>query len=162
MAMRGRSITVEIVQPDIRRYARRTCRQSSDADDAAQETMWLVASAWRAATSRLFLRLDSAVTRRDCSGSPRRLAFRDVSARRFGERAGFEFEGRRNLRLDLAGAIGSLPSHYRRVIILRDIEELGVAELATTENLCARRSRRAFIARDQWFESICRRKMWRV
>ncbi|WP_338025584.1 RNA polymerase sigma factor [Bradyrhizobium zhanjiangense] len=29
-------------QPDIRRYARRTCRTTSDVEDAVQETLWIV------------------------------------------------------------------------------------------------------------------------
>jgi DNA-directed RNA polymerase specialized sigma24 family protein len=31
-----------IAQPDIRRFAQRTCRSSSDVDDAVQEALWLL------------------------------------------------------------------------------------------------------------------------
>ena len=33
---------LERAQPDIRRYARATCRTASDAEDATQETLWLL------------------------------------------------------------------------------------------------------------------------
>ena len=35
-----------------------------------------------------------------------------------------------DLRLDLSRAIRSLPDHYREVILLRDIEELSIEEIA--------------------------------
>ena len=34
------------------------------------------------------------------------------------------------LRWDLAGAINSLPDHYRQIVVLRDIEELTIDEIA--------------------------------
>jgi RNA polymerase sigma-70 factor (ECF subfamily) len=34
------------------------------------------------------------------------------------------------LRIDVAGAIQSLPEHYRTVILLRDLEELTIDEIA--------------------------------
>ena len=34
------------------------------------------------------------------------------------------------LRMDLAGAINSLPDHYRQIVVLRDIEELTIDEIA--------------------------------
>jgi DNA-directed RNA polymerase specialized sigma24 family protein len=33
---------LEKTQPDIRRYARAACRTASDAEDAAQEALWLL------------------------------------------------------------------------------------------------------------------------
>ena len=33
---------LETAQPDIRRYARAACRSSADAEDAAQETLWIL------------------------------------------------------------------------------------------------------------------------
>ena len=39
------------------------------------------------------------------------------------------------LRLDLSRAIQSLPENYREVVLLRDIEEMTVDEIAATLNL---------------------------
>ncbi|MES1149658.1 MAG: sigma factor, partial [Bradyrhizobium guangdongense] len=33
---------LETAQPDIRRYARAACRSSADAEDAAQEALWIL------------------------------------------------------------------------------------------------------------------------
>jgi DNA-directed RNA polymerase specialized sigma24 family protein len=33
---------LETAQPDIRRYARATCRSSADAEDATQEALWIL------------------------------------------------------------------------------------------------------------------------
>jgi RNA polymerase sigma factor (sigma-70 family) len=35
------------------------------------------------------------------------------------------------LRFDIASAIQSLPDHYRTILLLRDVEELSIAEIAT-------------------------------
>lgn len=39
------------------------------------------------------------------------------------------------LRLDLARAIRSLPEHYREIVLLRDIEEMTIDEIAATLSL---------------------------
>jgi RNA polymerase sigma-70 factor (ECF subfamily) len=40
-----------------------------------------------------------------------------------------------DLRIDLSRAIQSLPDHYREVILLRDIEELSIDEIARVLDL---------------------------
>jgi RNA polymerase sigma-70 factor (ECF subfamily) len=40
-----------------------------------------------------------------------------------------------DLRIDLSRAIQSLPDHYREVILLRDIEELSIDEIASVLSL---------------------------
>jgi RNA polymerase sigma-70 factor (ECF subfamily) len=118
---------LEAAQPNIRRYARSACR-ASDIDDAVQETLWLVyrrVGALRAAAA--FSRWMWAVVRRECL----RLA------RRFETPLSNTDEGQypaavsdRELRLDLAEAIQSLPQHYRVVVVMRDIEERTIDEIA--------------------------------
>ncbi len=125
-----------VVQPDIRRYARLSCRQSSDADDAAQETMWLIAR--RISTLRLAASFSAwifAVIRRECLRIARRLSIHDASIDDLENDLSLSLREDANLRLDLARAIGSLPVHYRRVIILRDVEEFSIGEIASAENL---------------------------
>lgn len=57
------------------------------------------------------------------------------------------------LRIDLSRAIQSLPDHYREVILLRDIEELSIDEIAgvlglTRESVKARIHRARLMIRE--------------
>ncbi|SEK92819.1 RNA polymerase sigma factor, sigma-70 family [Variovorax sp. YR750] len=116
-------------QSDARRYAWRHC-QASDVDDAVQESLLVVARKLRglkavaAFSSWLFtvirrecLRLQRAMFRHeplDEETAERQLLARDDAA----------------LRLDLTHALESLPAHYLEVVLLRDFEELTIAEIA--------------------------------
>lgn len=116
-------------QTDARRYARRHC-QASDVDDAVQESLLVVARRVRglqaaaAFSSWLFT-----VIRRECLRLQRAM-FRhdpldeDVVERQLAARSDHA------LRIDLAHALESLPAHYREVVLLRDFEELTIAEIA--------------------------------
>lgn len=118
------------VQPDLRRYARTACRTSSDIDDAVQEALWLLYR--RIGTLRAVTAFSGwlfAIVRRECL----RLARKTMSI------APFDDETRTDalllmpdaaLRSELASAIQSLPAHYRDVVILRDIDELTIDEIA--------------------------------
>ncbi len=58
-----------------------------------------------------------------------------------------------DLRIDLCRAIQSLPEHYREVILLRDIEELSIDEIAavlglTRESVKARIHRARIMIRE--------------
>lgn len=116
-------------QPDVRRYARRHCH-ASDVDDAVQESLLTLSrklgglqaaiafSAWLfTIIKRHCLRLGR-ITRRlgplDDEAMEQELASQPDIA----------------LRLDLVRALESLPDHYRVVILLRDFEDLTVAEMA--------------------------------
>ena len=121
-----------LAQPDIRRYARRSCAGSDHVDDVVQETLWLLYR--RVGTLRTLTSISGwllAIVRREC------LRF----AARFGVGAQASHElqadylppahlSDQELRIDLAAAIESLPAHYRDVVILRDVEELTVDEIA--------------------------------
>lgn len=117
-------------QPDIRRYARSTCA-TADVDDAVQDALVLVhrniqsLRVVAAFSSWLF-----AIVKRECV----RLARRTLAGARPIETLhnDREFSTRpdHDLRIDLAEAIASLPDHYRAVILLRDVEELTIAEIA--------------------------------
>ena len=116
-------------QADIRRYARRHC-VASDIDDAVQETLLVIVrkvSGLRAAaafTGWLFT-----VVRRECQRLSRAMlghpteTLDDVEQRI----ATMPDEA---LRLAVAAALESLPAHYLEVILLRDFEELTIAEIA--------------------------------
>jgi RNA polymerase sigma-70 factor (ECF subfamily) len=138
---------------DIRRYARRSCRSPSDAEDAVQET--LIALYRKIGALRQVVALSAWLARivdRYCLRLARRLAglqpAREAEIdRRIAEAPAAE------LRIDIARAIESLPGHYRQVVILRDVEELTIDEIgerlgATRETVKARLHRARAMMRD--------------
>jgi RNA polymerase sigma-70 factor (ECF subfamily) len=143
---------IAAAQPDIRRYAARNCR-AADIDDAVQETLLLLyrrVGTLRAVTS--FSAWIFAVARRAClrllrtgSGIPETPIDR-AEARLTHLRP-------EDIRIDLSRAIQSLPEHYREVILLRDIEELSIDEIAevlrlTRESVKARIHRARMLIRE--------------
>lgn len=122
---------LRIAQPDIRRYARRTCRSASDAEEAAQEALIVLyrkigslrqvgaLSAWLfRIVNRYCLRLALRM-----AGVPSAIEAEAVEQR-------FAEASRPEVRIDIACAIQSLPDHYRAVVVLRDLEELTIDEIA--------------------------------
>lgn len=123
------------MQPDLKRFARRTCSTSQDAEDAVQVALWTLhtkihtlkkLSALAAWTFRII--------EREC--------FRLVSIFRKTvplseslENALLQAPVPHQLRRDLAAAIAALPPHYREILILRDIEELSAPEAAAHLNI---------------------------
>jgi RNA polymerase sigma factor (sigma-70 family) len=139
-------------QPDIRRYAARNCR-AADIDDAVQETLLLLyrrVGTLRAVTS--FSAWLFAVARRACL----RLLRRSVGLSDAPEgdaEARLAHRAPEDIRIDLSRAIQSLPAHYREVILLRDIEELSIDEIAgvlalTRESVKARIHRARLMIRE--------------
>lgn len=120
-------------QPDIRRYAARNCRMA-DADDVVQETLLLLYR--RVGTLRAVASFSGwmfAVARRACLrllrlGAAKPLDSDDAAAR-------FVHLRPEDIRIDVSRAIQSLPEHYREVVLLRDIEEMSVDEIAATLDL---------------------------
>jgi RNA polymerase sigma factor (sigma-70 family) len=118
-------------QPDIRRYARRTCRTTSDVEDAVQETLFVLyrrlgmlrrvgsLSAW------LFV-----IVHRFCLSLASTIVGVPLDPYAIDREVGTHKIPVNELRLDLANAIQSLPPNYRDVILLRDVEELTIDEIA--------------------------------
>ena len=115
-------------QADARRYARRHCRMS-DVDDAVQESLLIVSrkvnglQAAIAFSSWLFT-----VIRRECRKLERALLRHDALDDAQTE-ALLACRTDDDLRIDLAAALESLPEHYLEVVLLRDFEELTIAEI---------------------------------
>ena len=143
---------ISAAQPDVRRYAARNCR-AADIDDAVQETLLLVyrrIGTLRAVTS--FSAWLFAVARRACyrllrmsAGIPDEPI--DTAEARWAHLAP------EDIRIDLSRAIQSLPDHYREVIMLRDIEEFSIDEIAaalglTRESVKARIHRARIMIRE--------------
>jgi len=125
---------IAAAQPDVRRYATRNCR-AADIDDAVQETLLLlyrrvgtlggvtsfsagIFAVARRACLRL-LRMSAGIPDEPSDAADARLAHLRPE----------------DLRIDLSRAIQSLPEHYRNVILLRDIEELSIDEIAAVLEL---------------------------
>lgn len=120
-------------QADARRYAYRHC-QASDVDDAVQESLWVVArkvkglQAAAAFSSWLFT-----VIKRECHKLERVMFRHDPLDEDLVEQQ-LVSKSDDALRIDLAAALESLPSHYLEVVLLRDFEELTIAEIALQLN----------------------------
>ncbi|MCA1512944.1 sigma-70 family RNA polymerase sigma factor [Bradyrhizobium sp. NBAIM01] len=121
---------LETTQPDIRRYARATCRSSADAEDATQEAMWILFR--HVGTIRSLLALSAwlfSVVRRECLRLARRAGL--VPAVDGGEaEAALLLRPEADLRLDVAAAFEALPPHYRDVALMRDVKEMTIDEIA--------------------------------
>lgn len=140
-------------QPDIRRYARRACR-SADVDDAVQDALCVLhrrigsLRALSAFSAWLFQ-----VVRRECGRLARKALGKAATADSIEDDIRFSSRPELELRLDLGAAIASLPAHYREIIVLRDIEEMTIAEIAgrfdtTRETVKARLHRARALVRE--------------
>ena len=117
-------------QPDIRRYARATCRSSADAEDAAQEALWILFR--RVGTIRSMLAFSAwlfSVVRRECLRLARRVGL-VPSIEESEAEAALLTRPEADLRLDVAAAFEALPPHYRDVVLMRDVKEMTVDEIA--------------------------------
>lgn len=121
---------LEKAQPDIRRYARATCRTSADVEDATQEALWLLfrkvgtIHALASFSGWLF-----SVVRRECLRLARRAGMTStINESKLEESLLYRSEI--ELRLDLAAAFEALPPQYRDVILMRDVKEMTTDEIA--------------------------------
>jgi RNA polymerase sigma-70 factor (ECF subfamily) len=122
---------LEIVQPDALRYARRACRTSADAEDAAQEALWLLFR--RVGTIRSLAAFSGwlfTVVRRECLRLARRVGILERQATDDDLERAFAARPEAELRLDIAAALEALPSHYREILLLRDVKEMTIDEIA--------------------------------
>jgi RNA polymerase sigma factor (sigma-70 family) len=146
-------------QPDIRRYASRSCHSADDIDDVVQDTLVIVFR--RIGTLRALGSLSAwllSVVRRECLRMAPKLTRRPHAA--FDEAAPAPLAAARlrdmsqeELRLDLARAIQSLPEYYRQVVLLRDVEymtidEIAAARLLSRESVKARLRRARLLLRE--------------
>ncbi len=114
---------------DARRYARRHC-QPSDIEDAVQEALLIIArklSALKAAAA--FSGWLFTIVKRECD----RMARAMLNHENIEDAKVEVYLATRDdveLRLELAAALESLPAHYRRIILMRDFEEMTISEIA--------------------------------
>jgi RNA polymerase sigma factor (sigma-70 family) len=117
-------------QPDLRRFARRSCATSEDADDAVQTALWsLQRNVGSVRVVAAFAGWLFRIVERECH--------RLLRLRRKTEPWTEELDATLSLpedplalRRDLACALAALPAEYREVLVLRDIEEWTAPEAA--------------------------------
>jgi len=117
---------LRITQPDIHKYAVFRCLNREDAEDATQETLWQLHR--RIGTLRAAAALPAwlmSVVRRACD----RLTGRARQASQLSDVA-IAARSDVELRMDVASAIESLPEHYRTIVVLRDLHEKKIDEIA--------------------------------
>ena len=122
---------IRVCQPDLKRFARRTCATTEDAEDAVQIALWQLyrrigALRTVAALAGWLFR----IVERECY----RLFRRGQVAERLDELPDDAWPEAAtvpvDLRIDLAHAIEQLQPAYREVLILRDVHELTAPEVA--------------------------------
>ncbi|QPF75866.1 sigma-70 family RNA polymerase sigma factor [Roseateles sp. DAIF2] len=126
--LRAMEQLLRVCRPDVRRYAQRHCL-ISDVDDAVQESLLLLARRLRSlravvAFSGWLLR----VVQRECRRLGRLAFAYDPYDEEKLEQWLVTHHDNHSLRLELSQALQSLPPHYREVLLLRDFEELAIAE----------------------------------
>ena len=151
---------LKLAQTDIRRYARRSCRNHSDAEEAVQETLIILyrkVGALRhvGAVSGWLFR----IVNRYCIRLTMRLLGVPLAEETEAIERRFARMPTADLRIDIARALESLPSHYREVVILRDLEELTIDEIAlqlssTRESVKARLHRARTMMREYLNENL--------
>lgn len=119
-----------VCQPDLRRFARRACSTREDAEDAVQIALWqLYRKIGALRTAATFASWLFRIVERECYRlfhARERLEAMDQSLEKVLRQEPLPVE----LRKDLIAAIASLAEPYRRVLILRDIDELTAPEAA--------------------------------
>jgi RNA polymerase sigma-70 factor (ECF subfamily) len=125
---------IEIVQPDVRRFARAQC-QSSDAEDAVQEALWqLYRRVGMLRTARALPAWLFTVIRRECLRLARAAFRHQLSGSTFDE-SRLAKHSPAELRIDVAAAIDSLPANYRQIVVLRDFEERTIDQIGAALHL---------------------------
>ena len=118
-----------VTATDARRYARRQCH-SNDVDDAVQEALLIVARKISALkTAAAFSGWLYTIVKRECDRLARAM-FLHESLEEARVESYLAAKTDLELRVELAAALESLPGHYRRMILMRDFEELTISEIA--------------------------------
>ena len=119
-----------VTQPDLRRFARRACHNSEDAEEAVQVALWqLYRKIGALRTVATFATWLFRIVERECY---RRFRAQPLMAS-LDELEAFEPVAPAipsDLRIDMATAIAALPAPYREVLLLRDVEEWSAPEVA--------------------------------
>lgn len=120
------------LRPDIRRYVRFQCRRGTAVDDVVQEALIIVHRKVGTITALSALGGWLATTVIRLCMLPDMFLWRHMedmaAASQLWRRT--EVWHDHDLRLDLVKALESLPAHYRTVVLMRDMQELTIREIA--------------------------------
>lgn len=126
------SSLITACQPDLLKFARQTCATPEDAEDAVQETLWVISR--KIGTLRTLSAFTSwaiRIVKHECF---RLLKFARGESTLDAEEDLFVLEedaGQLNvLKQDIVSSLAALPPIYREVLILRDVEERTAPEVA--------------------------------
>jgi RNA polymerase sigma factor (sigma-70 family) len=120
---------MQLCQPDIRRYAQRSCL-ISDVDDAVQEVLMVLSR--RLSSLRVLAAFSGwlfKIVQREC----RRLGRVTLNYDPYDQERAEQWlalHDNASLRLELIRALESLPHDYLQIVLLRDFEELSMGEIA--------------------------------
>ena len=118
-----------VCQADARRYAHKHCH-ASDVDDAVQESLLIISRKVKSLkVAAAFSGWLFTVIKRECRKLERMMFKTDSLDEDLAEHQMLS-KTDNDLRIDLAAALESLPAHYLEVVLLRDFEELTIAEIA--------------------------------
>lgn len=122
---------LSICQPDLKRFARRTCSTTEDAEDAVQIALWkLYRQIGALRTVATFATWLFRIVERECfrlfRGRKTSESLDDLPIQDTPHAPAMPVD----LRLDLARCIERLTPPYREVLILRDVHELTAPEVA--------------------------------
>ncbi|MCV2360092.1 MULTISPECIES: RNA polymerase sigma factor [Roseateles] len=125
------SSLLSVCQPDLKRFARRTCSTTEDAEDAVQIALWqLYRKIGALRTAATFATWMFRIVERECY----RLFRLRSKAEDLDELAPQDMPAAAavptDLRLDLVRAMERLTPPYREVLLLRDVHELTAPEVA--------------------------------
>lgn len=122
---------LQVCQPDLKRFARRTCSRTEDAEDAVQVALWqLYRKVGALRTVATLATWMFRIVERECfrllrlrkaAESLEAVAIEDLPA---------AAAVPTDLRLDLVKALERLTPPYREVLLLRDVHELTAPEVA--------------------------------
>jgi RNA polymerase sigma factor (sigma-70 family) len=125
------SSLLSVCQPDLKRFARRTCSTTEDAEDAVQVALWqLYRKIGALRTVATFATWMFRIVERECYRLFRgRSKAEDLDALAPTDMPQAP-ELPTDLRMDLARAMERLTPPYREVLLLRDVHELTAPEVA--------------------------------
>jgi RNA polymerase sigma factor (sigma-70 family) len=123
-------------QPDLLKFAQRTCATPEDAEDAVQETLWLISQ--KVGTLRVvnaFMGWAIRIVKNECFRLLRVVRGEselDPDNKFLSHQDDLDLPV---LQRDIVNGLMELPSIYREVLIMRDIEEMSAPEVAFALNL---------------------------
>ena len=120
-----------VCQPDLKRFARRTCSNAEDAEDAVQMALWSLyrkVGALRCVAT--FATWMFRIVERECFRLLRIKKYHDALDELDESDMPAASMVPTDLRLDLVRALERLSPPYREVLILRDVHELTAPEVA--------------------------------